>query len=1399
LQISSTPIGEAQSHLSQEIAPQGERNRCSIVSTIDDIEHVETPPLDSSARVGFSILNLTGYPIRYLQIWEEGNRMTVQYLQDGERGLLNFIASKTIIRDNVVIEQSFKSQSHRDPHSTLNRQVGHQVALQVAGYHWLEGVQADSLGVRFEDINAVIGRMNLSRYHSKSRIIGNSLKLVAEVKPFNGGRLLQLSSVFMVKNSTLHTIHIRTSTSSDLSSLSRPFNTTPFELHPGQTFNVPLGLLSQSVLHSKLEAGVPRSLGYLWLVPATKQTVIDDLGVTGQNLGELKYTALPIDLKEIAKRTQELWSELSQREGFNGIIPHNGIFELACDVLNDSGQMTRNRKISPLDPARHQESPIASRNITFDQFPCFRYNVEVEAATHTASESLLEPDPSENENYFSLLKSKDRNDEVLVPPCTYTVVIHPPFVVENLLPMKGTFELVHANQKSVLWSADINSGEIKCVHTVPSEEPILLLINLDFCRSSEGVLVHKPPNLVEDRGLTDAMMKGVKGLMEDGSDSMTDMSIVLTDSVGQRLRLQIENKVGGGGHRKLVIYCPYWIVNTSQYTLRLRNERSDHLPAGTINSQRDGIFPSYPTFSGLELGDIRKKTQRRHKNTISNLPIMEEKVFLGSPGPLHFTREKEIELNSTVRNLLRDLKFDQVLELASLFNFLESADANILGTQKVTAQLEDSTWSKAFTLESAGVNQVLSVDHADLGMLELAFKVSSAPGRWAPYTKIVRFSPRFVVVNKLDRHARVTQSNGFFSENIPIDVSPGHLRPFHLPAIFGERKLAVDIEGPWMHSVPFAIDQLGSYALKLRRQTNTGNLFHIVTRGNLQYDVVLPNGEIGIWFETDWTHKQIVVRSIRPKSHAATRTDIQPGDALIAINGNSIADLEFDEVMKILKEQQAGIGCTLTLLTVEEKMRRIRENAISGTDDEFAVNRLTPSLSSIRSLKKNELVPEDHPKEIAIKVEMRAVDSSIFMIISDIEERPEYRVENFSSCYTLHFRQKGVGGTRWTCLDPGLSASYIWDDPMKPHRLLVRVGKNILCPNPTRPDDLSAIFENSWSGFNKDIIASVLFDEIGYNAEIPIINKESKLIASVESEGPTKVLCISPRDSIQEDELKYGINFSNEQMMLLADLRDSLQKLFDELTRQIILPGPALENCVKELLENCLKEMKEKQDQCLKVLIAQCEDRIKGDDPRSCHNLMTVETPIESILGPVITEPNMIILHVLETAGLKEISAALSGLNEVYCEVYLRTENHDRHFRQHQETYVNDRMIDPFWIDQTFLFKVPVTPAEPIRGYNIRVRVRSRSVVGFDTFLGEADVQFSSLTEEQEILGWFSLKPKASSIASSPESLQVTGSIKLRAQWIHSSQGLLKYLLEAIDRSIWLHFARNLFIGDVLC
>lgn len=108
-------------------------------------------------------------------------------------------------------------------------------------------------------------------------------------------------------------------------------------------------------------------------------------------------------------------------------------------------------------------------------------------------------------------------------------------------------------------------------------------------------------------------------------------------------------------------------------------------------------------------------------------------------------------------------------------------------------------------------------------------------------------------------------------------------------------------------------------------------------------------------------------------------------------------------------------------------------------------------------------------------------------------------------------------------------------------------------------------------------------------------------------------------------------------------------------------------------------------------------------------------------------------------------------------------------FKQLQTTYVNDQTLDPKWFDQIFLFDIPVKPGETIRGYQIRVKVKSKSLVGMDSFLGQADIQFASLQDEKELVGWFALKPMKSSIRSSPGSLKVSGSIKLRIQWIHSS------------------------------
>ena len=75
-----------------------------------------------------------------------------------------------------------------------------------------------------------------------------------------------------------------------------------------------------------------------------------------------------------------------------------------------------------------------------------------------------------------------------------------------------------------------------------------------------------------------------------GSSTSVDAnaSICVSDTAGQSLILQIENTEGRGGQRSIVVYCPFWVLNTSQYAIRLRADGEESLPAGSVSDQLDG-------------------------------------------------------------------------------------------------------------------------------------------------------------------------------------------------------------------------------------------------------------------------------------------------------------------------------------------------------------------------------------------------------------------------------------------------------------------------------------------------------------------------------------------------------------------------------------------------------------------------------------------------------------------------------------------------------------------------------------------------------------------------------------------------------------------------------------------
>lgn len=61
---------------------------------------------------------------------------------------------------------------------------------------------------------------------------------------------------------------------------------------------------------------------------------------------------------------------------------------------------------------------------------------------------------------------------------------------------------------------------------------------------------------------------GRGGGVYGSTDTELDSSLTLTDRVGQKLEVLLENHLGEGGQRHVIAYCPMWMVNTSHYRLR---------------------------------------------------------------------------------------------------------------------------------------------------------------------------------------------------------------------------------------------------------------------------------------------------------------------------------------------------------------------------------------------------------------------------------------------------------------------------------------------------------------------------------------------------------------------------------------------------------------------------------------------------------------------------------------------------------------------------------------------------------------------------------------------------------------------------------------------------------------
>jgi hypothetical protein len=421
------------------------------------VVHERPRGLEIAERVPFVVKNMTGQELRLckppdvFRSLRSVGATVVSYVDHGQSAQLNFLPSISLVSNMQIVDVEFPGlpngrRAFKDPKGV----PPHAVDIQLPGFHWIQGVKVDAFGRSFVDMTP-----SSQTVYDKSRRdwrISNVMKLLVEVGLQNGGRQVSVRSLFSITNRTSHKVCL--CSHPDPAYTPQALNGSPKmsqvdgELDPGEQLQIPV-LLTESAL--RLSGS---HLGCIWLRPSTSspsstfKAFLDNS--TSANSLRVEFSSKPIQLARLVSDSallfeNQLKNEVTNYETMTGV-------DLSCSTTHDS------ERLAP-----------------------FCYVIEV-ARSPLARAPPISSDESENPRYRSRVHG----------PVVYSLSVHPTFVVVNLLPRKGRFELMHAVRKTVLWFADLDAGEEFAIHSVGLDAPLLLSINLGYCKTpvGEGALVH---------------------------------------------------------------------------------------------------------------------------------------------------------------------------------------------------------------------------------------------------------------------------------------------------------------------------------------------------------------------------------------------------------------------------------------------------------------------------------------------------------------------------------------------------------------------------------------------------------------------------------------------------------------------------------------------------------------------------------------------------------------------------------------------------------------------------------------------------------------------------------------------------------------------------------------------
>jgi len=132
------------------VAPEENVSPSRGLKSIEDsglgVIHEKVTTLQSSDRVAFSLINLTGQTIRYhcLRLDQGKNKTLIAYLDNLKACALQFPATRTVIRNLKIVEVTSDVFDHIDDLPDFS----HYIDIQIPGMKWIERISADVTGKR---------------------------------------------------------------------------------------------------------------------------------------------------------------------------------------------------------------------------------------------------------------------------------------------------------------------------------------------------------------------------------------------------------------------------------------------------------------------------------------------------------------------------------------------------------------------------------------------------------------------------------------------------------------------------------------------------------------------------------------------------------------------------------------------------------------------------------------------------------------------------------------------------------------------------------------------------------------------------------------------------------------------------------------------------------------------------------------------------------------------------------------------------------------------------------------------------------------------------------------------------------------------------------------------------